>query len=124
MREYGYGALMNDYVYLEDVGRAVASFGADIVRARLAPQVSAPVAARSMRGGGGMRGRGRGGGKGSGYMSKAETRRHAFRRQMELWDVEVDLLPSEMAKAKLNRSMWDYKCVLANVSLCFLLPFN
>ena len=30
MKEYGYGALMSDYVYLEDVGRKVKEWGRDI----------------------------------------------------------------------------------------------
>src|SRR5882757_1764314 len=30
MKEYGYGALMSDYVYLEDVGRSVQEWGREI----------------------------------------------------------------------------------------------
>lgn len=111
MREYGYGTLMSDYVFLEDMGRHVADVGKEIVRARLAPVLAAPVAR-------GMAARGRGGrNPGRNQGSKADARRQTLRRQLELWDIDLELLPSEMAKAKLNRSSWDFKnkCALLTI---------
>jgi hypothetical protein len=110
LNTYGLGNLMDDYVYLEDVGRHVANWGRDIVRAKLYDP-HAPV-----RGGRGsaMRGRGgRGRGRGGHTVGKAEARRLTLRRQLDLWDIDVELLPSGMAKAQLNKSSWDFKCVFS-----------
>ena len=88
---------MDDYVFLEDVGRKVSECGQDIVRNGY----------RMLRGG---RGRGavRPGRPGRGVFEK---KRDMLKLQLELRDIEMDLLPSGMERRKLNQSTWDQKCV-------------
>ena len=97
MNRYTYGTMMDDYVFLEDVGRRVSESGEDIVRNGY----------RMLRG---RRGRGPVGpgrpGRGS-----HEKKRDMLKLQLELRDIEMDLLPSGMERRKLNRSTWDPKCV-------------
>jgi hypothetical protein len=95
MNNYSLGSLMNDYTFLEDVGRKVGQWGQEIVRERLVD-----VGATNTRG------------RGSSMLSrggKAATKREALKRQLDLWDIEVELLPSGMAKSQQNRSAWDFK---------------
>lgn len=113
MNQYGYGALMNDYTYLEEVGRQVGDWGKEIVREKLVdPSVlNARGTGRGMAIG---RGRGRGRGRGGRtHGGKATAKRETLKRQLDLWDVDVDLLPAGMAKAQLNKSSWDFKCAPA-----------
>jgi hypothetical protein len=107
MGSYGLGNLMDDYVYLENVGRHVADWGRDIVRSKLHDTSSLTRGGRAtgMRARGG-RGSGRGGGQAGG---KAMARRMTLRRQLDLWDIDLEVLPSGMAKAQLNQSLWDFK---------------
>ena len=97
MNRYSFGTMMDDYVFLEDVGRKVSECGQDIVRNGY----------RMLRGG---RGRGavRPGRPGRGVFEK---KRDMLKLQLELRDIEMDLLPSGMERRKLNQSTWDQKCV-------------
>jgi hypothetical protein len=97
MNSYSLGSLMNDYTFLEDVGRKVGQWGQEIVRERLVDVGATNTRGRGGRGRGGMRG------------EKAATKREALKRQLDLWDIELELLPSGMAKAQQNRSAWDFK---------------
>jgi len=86
MKEYGYGALMSDYVYLEDVGRKVKEWGRDIGKGKY--QVT-----EHDRAGGGRR------------KSKKET----LQIQLEIREIPLVLLPPGMERKKLNQSYWDSK---------------
>jgi hypothetical protein len=97
MNRYTYGTMMDDYVFLEDVGRRVSECGEDIVRNGY----------RVLRGG-----RGRGPvGPGRPGRGAPEKKRDMLKLQLELRDIEMDLLPSGMERRKLNHSTWDSKCV-------------
>jgi len=94
---------MDDYVFLEDVGRKASEWGRDIVRG-------------GYDAGGGRRGRGqgqgRGQGRGGGEMRWGRTKtngkkRDVLRTQLELRDIEVDMLPTGMERRTLNHSTWD-----------------
>ncbi len=95
MNRYTYGAMMDDYVFLEDMSRRVSERGQDIVR-------------------NGYRilgaGRGRTVGRGVGR-SALEKKRDMLKLQLELRDIDIDLLPAGMERRKLNHSTWDPKCV-------------
>lgn len=109
MNTYGLGALMDDYVFLEDVGRAVEGFGRDIARNGLASSSTSAVPV-------GMRGRGRGRGPGRGGTSgvgrgRPNTKRDVLKLQLEARDIEVEMLPSGMHRRTLNQSTWDFKYV-------------
>jgi hypothetical protein len=105
MNEYGWGKMMDDYVFLEDVSRKVGDWGREIVRGGYS---FGNVNGRDNRGRGrGIRGgRGRGGGSGSG-----RTKRDVLKLQLEVRDIDVDLLPIGMERRKVNQSSWDFKYV-------------
>jgi hypothetical protein len=100
MNQYGWGTMMNDYVYLEDVGRKVGEWGREIVRSGLNNFEGRETAIT--RGREQWRGRG------------AKTKRDVLKRQLELRDIEIDLLPTGMDRRKLNKSCWDSRFVSAH----------
>ncbi|TFK55887.1 hypothetical protein OE88DRAFT_1652396 [Heliocybe sulcata] len=100
MNKYGLGKMMDDYVYLEEVGRKVVETGKAIARGGYNANRGDGFRARGMRG----RGRGRGGGKGFG-----RTKRDVLKMQLDFRDIDMELLPDGMEKRKLNQSVWDFK---------------
>ena len=95
MNEYGWGKMMDDYVFLEDISRKVGDWGREIVRGGYS------------FGNGDNRGRGRGGGGGG----SGRTKRDVLKLQLEVRDIDMDLLPIGMEKRKVNQSSWDFKFV-------------
>ena len=87
MKEYGYGALMSDYVYLEDVGRQVKEWGRDIGKGKY------QVTERDRLGGGRRR----------------KSKKEALQIQLEIREISLVLLPPGMERKKLNQSYWDSK---------------
>jgi hypothetical protein len=106
MGEYGWGDMMSDYSFLEEVGRKVSGWGEEIVRGGYSMQRGRGIGAR-----GRMRGRGRGRGGGSRGGGGQKTKRDIFKMQLEVRDVDVELLPLGMKRRKVNQSSWDFKCV-------------
>jgi len=104
MNKYGWGTMMDDYVFLEEVGRKVGDWGSEIIRGRF------------RRDGRGGRARGRGRGRGGGIASAGKTKRDILKMQLELRDIEMDLLPVGMERQKLNQSRWDFKYVLERIA--------
>jgi hypothetical protein len=102
MNEYGWGTMMNDYVFLEDVGRRVGEWGMEIGRGGFSVR-------GSERGRGKGRGRGRGGKVNRG--ANPRTKQDVLKQQLEFRDIEIELLPAGMERKKLNKSMWDFKFV-------------
>lgn len=89
---------MDDYTFLEDVGRHVSNWGREIARGRL--------------GHGETRDRGQGRGRGRGAsmtMGPPKTKREILKVQLEARDIDMDLLPMGMERRKLNQSSWDVK---------------
>jgi hypothetical protein len=110
MNEYGWGKMMDDYVFLEDMSRKVGDWGKEIVRGGYS--FGNEDNKRRERGGGrGMKGRGRGGGGGSG-----RTKRDVLKLQLEARDINMDLLPIGMERRRVNQSSWDYKYVVKVLS--------
>ena len=87
MKEYGYGVLMNDYVYLEDVGRKVRELGRDISNGKYQVTERDRVGSRRRR----------------------KSRKDALPTQLEIRGIPLILLPPGMERKKLNKSYWDYK---------------
>jgi hypothetical protein len=106
MNKYGWGTMMDDYVFLEDVGRRVGDWGKVIVKGGFTMKGPATrggdIRGRGVRGRG--RGRGRGGGNGGG-----NTKRDILKIQLEARDIEMDLLPMGMERRKINQSSWDFR---------------
>jgi hypothetical protein len=114
MKEYTWGSMMNDYTFLEEVGRRVGEVGKEIVKggysangARHHDGTRARGRGTSTRGRGAGRDRGRGGGK---------TKRDLLKMQLEVRDVDVEFLPVDMKRRKANQSSWDSKCFLYIIS--------
>jgi len=116
MNRYTWGTMVDDYVFLEEMGRKVGEWGKEIVKGGygMAGSAATPPSrgmGRGMgtRGRGDSRGRGRGGrGRGGG---PAMTKRDILKIQLEAKDIEMDLLPNGMERRKLNQSSWDAKHV-------------
>jgi len=87
MKEYGYGALMSDYVYLEDAGRKIKEWGRDIGKGKY------QVTERDQVGGGRRR----------------KSKKEALQTQLEIRDIPLILLPPGMERKKSNQSYWDSK---------------
>jgi hypothetical protein len=109
MNEYGWGKMMDDYVFLEDMSRKVGDWGKEIARGGY----SFGNGDNRGRGGGrGMKGRGRGGGSGGSW----RTKRDVLKLQLEARHIDMDLLPIGMERRKVNQSSWDYKYVFKVLS--------
>lgn len=104
LSQYGYAALVNDYTFLEEVGRKVEGWGRAIAKDGIAVRGSgagAGVRGTSMRGG---RGRGR-------VRAHGQDRKQFLAMQLSIRDVDMDVLPTGMERAKKGQSTWDSRCV-------------
>lgn len=97
MNQYGWGTMMNDYTFLEEMAREVATSGATIVKGGYASQQALPM----------RRGKGPSGPK---------TKRDLLKTQLDIRDIDMDILPNGMERRKLNQSAWDFKYVLQAVT--------
>ncbi|KAF4602331.1 hypothetical protein EYR40_005536 [Pleurotus pulmonarius] len=114
MNQYGWGTMMNDFVFLEDLGRKVSDWGKEIVKGGL--DHSANPGGRG--GGRGMLAQGRGrGGMARGGPSR--TKRDILKIQLDIRDIDMELLPNGMEKRKLNQSIWDFKKQTAFLTIEF-----
>ncbi|KLO05951.1 hypothetical protein SCHPADRAFT_861836 [Schizopora paradoxa] len=111
MNAYGYGTLMNDYVFLEEVGRKTEEWGRKIAKDGIA------------RGSGNARaGRARGrGGHGRGAIGQKMDRRAYLAMQLSFRDVDMEVLPLGMERTKRNQSHWDSKSKTAQFTIEFTL---
>ncbi|KAF7983895.1 hypothetical protein HWV62_18256 [Athelia sp. TMB] len=105
MNAYGWGTMMDDYVFLEDVGRKVSEWGGEIGRGGFAARGTERGRGRGRGGVNSRGGRGRGGGGGA----PPRTKQDVLRQQLSLRDIDMELLPHGMERKKLNKSIWDYK---------------
>ncbi|KAI0353558.1 hypothetical protein OH77DRAFT_1407052 [Trametes cingulata] len=103
MNQYGYMTLMNDYTFLEEMGRKVGDWGREIVQGGYTAR-----GADGGRGGRDARGRGRGRGRGGAH-GKPASKRDILKMQLDFRDIELELLPNGMERRTLNQSTWDFK---------------
>ncbi|KAL1666742.1 hypothetical protein GGF50DRAFT_112864 [Schizophyllum commune] len=99
LKEYGYGALMDDYTFLEDIGRHVGDWGKEIAKQGLTAAPSTGMARGMARMRGGSRKQG----------GRQSAKRDVLKMQLEAHDIDIDFLPSGMERKKLNQSTWDFK---------------
>ncbi|TCD70837.1 hypothetical protein EIP91_001527 [Steccherinum ochraceum] len=119
MNQYGYMALMDDYTFLEEVGRKVSEAGKEIVQGGFQnSQQQQQSGNQSVNGRGRGRGRGRGG-RGSfhgqtvvQHRAGNTSKRDVLRMELDFRDIEMDMLPVGMEKRTLNQSTWDSTCVV------------
>lgn len=119
MNEYTWGKMMDDYVFLEEMGRKVGDWGKEIIRGGY---LAAGANAGTGRGRGDGRERGRGGARGRGRRGagagggQGKTKRDILKLQLELRDIDMEFLSSGMERRKANQSTWDTKYVLPRLS--------
>ena len=102
MKEYGYGALMSDYVFLEDVGRKVKEWGRDIGKGKY------QVTERDRMGGG----------------KRKKSKREALQVQLETREIPLVLLPPGMERKRLNQSYYDSRSRSSPLFISFRLLSN
>lgn len=113
--QYGYMALMDDYVFLEEVGRKVGEWGKEIVTGGYL----ASGTQGDGRGRGGGRGRMRGRGRGAHTRSDGpRSKREVLKMALDNIDIEMELLPVGMERRTLNQSTWDARRVTVRVFSC------
>ena len=117
MNQYGYMALMDDYVFLEEVGRSVGEWGREIVEGGYQANNGGQSGDARGRGRGRGRGKGRGRGRGVGVGGQAfkadgsRSKRDVLKMELDFVDIEMDQLPVGMERRILNQSTWDFQCV-------------
>jgi hypothetical protein len=95
MNTYGWGTMMRDYCYLEDIGRKVGEWGNEIVRGGYMAE--------------NVRGRKAVNGRKSGKPPPGKSKRETFRAHLEALEIDVGLLPTGMERRTLNQSTFDQK---------------
>ena len=97
MNAYGWGTMMRDYCYLEDIGRKVSEWGSEIVRGGYTTNVSTSKAASTQRSSKGRK------------PITGKSKRDLLRTHLEKLGIEVELLPAGMERRNLNQSTFDQK---------------
>ncbi|KAK1224765.1 Box C/D snoRNA accumulation [Marasmius sp. AFHP31] len=118
MNEYGYREMMNDYVYLEQVGRRVKDWGGEIVKGGFDQSQNdtdrkgkgREFMTTTMRGQR-VAARGKGPGK---------SKRELLKLKLEARDIYMELLPLGMERKKMNESTWDFKSQTAWLTIEFI----
>ena len=99
MNAYGWGTMMRDYCYLEDVGRKVSEWGNEIVRGGYMENIGASKAASARKYSSGRKPK----------PSRGKSKRDVFRDHLETLGIDVELLPVGMERRNLNQSTFDQK---------------
>ena len=96
MNSYGWGAMMDDYVFLEDVGRVVESHGALIAKEGLNRAVNGSL--------------GSGGAEEVPHRqsrASGKSKREVLQMQLGFKTIRMDLLPEGMQRQRSNKSRFD-----------------
>ena len=97
MNAYGWGTMMRDYCYLEDVGRKVSEWGSEIVRGGYMDNIGASKAASARKYSSGRK------------PTRGKSKRDVLKDHLETLDIDVELLPVGMERRNLNQSTFDQK---------------
>ncbi|KAG1755941.1 hypothetical protein EDB19DRAFT_442970 [Suillus lakei] len=116
MNAYGWGTMMRDYCFLEEVGRKVSGWGAEIAREGYATNAKV----KDTRGRGGARGAG-GRGRGGRGTSRGggSSKRDLLKAHLDNLDIEMDVLPVGMQRRKVNQSTLDAKMQVVLLTIEF-----
>ncbi|KAF9246992.1 hypothetical protein BU15DRAFT_38523 [Melanogaster broomeanus] len=110
MNAYGWGTMMRDYCYLEEVGRSVGEWGKEIVRGGYAMENNSRGKV--------VRGRGRPS-NGRRKTTTGWSKRDILRAHLEMLDIDVELLANGMERRKLNQSTFDQKSKRPHLTIEF-----
>lgn len=97
MNAYGWGSMMQDYCYLEDVGRKVSDWGNEIARGGYMDNIGASKAASTRKYSSGRK------------PATGKSKRDVLRKHLETLGMDVELLPAGMERRNLNQSTFDQK---------------
>lgn len=97
MNAYGWGTMMRDYCYLEEVGRKVSDWGSEIVRGGYMENIGASRAASGRKFTSGRK------------PTAGKSKRDVLKAHLETLDIDVELLPAGMERRNLNQSTFDQK---------------
>ncbi|KAI6105516.1 hypothetical protein F5141DRAFT_1124178 [Pisolithus sp. B1] len=97
MNAYGWGTMMRDYSFLEEVGRKASEWGNEIVRGRYQAERGKSSRIDSL-----------GKTKVRGKRTKG-TKRDTLKSYLESVDIDIGLLPNGMERRGLSQSTWDPK---------------
>ncbi|KAL4075794.1 hypothetical protein J3A83DRAFT_2040629 [Scleroderma citrinum] len=100
MNTYGWGTMMRDYSFLEEVGRKVGEWGDEIARGAYQAELS-----KTKKGKNGEKAT-RGGRRRAVVRS---TKRHILQSYLESLEIGIDLLPNGMERRASSQSTWDPK---------------
>lgn len=111
MNAYGWGTMMRDYCFLEEIGRNVSAWGGEIAREGFATAGNGKVKEIRGRGSRGARASGRG---------RGSSKRDLLKVHLDNLDVEMEVLPIGMQRRKVNQSSFDtkYALVIPSLSMC------
>ncbi|KAG8795052.1 hypothetical protein FRC17_008190, partial [Serendipita sp. 399] len=113
MNAYGYQAFVQDYVFLEELGRRASEWGRDIQKQKLGAgdggnQVSFAPGTKGVAARGAARGAARVHHHRHNHHYHGRTKREMLKERLEEdWEIEMLLLPEGMEKRKVNQSTWD-----------------
>ncbi|KAF8559054.1 hypothetical protein OG21DRAFT_868537 [Imleria badia] len=112
MNAYGWGTMMRDYCFLEDVGRKVSDWGSEIVRGGYMDHHGASKAASARKSSSRRK------------PTTGKSKRDVLRDHLEMQGINVELLPAGMERRNLNQSTFDQKskCALLTIELVFYPP--
>lgn len=104
MNAYDYNQMMEDYEFLNQVGRMVSSTGRAIYDSKLMNGVPNGLPGSSTR-----------------HVPVTQQRREALAKQLAFHKLPIMLLPDGMSKRKMNRTQWDAKrrCMLYTAQITF-----
>ena len=97
MNAYGWGTMMRDYCYLEDVGRKVSDWGSEIVRGGYMDTIGPSKGAKARKPSSRRR------------PTTGKSKRDALRDHLETLCIEVEFLPTGMERRNLNQSTFDQR---------------
>ncbi|KAG9317248.1 hypothetical protein JVU11DRAFT_1441 [Chiua virens] len=114
MNAYGWGTMMRDYCYLEDIGRKVGEWGKDIARGGYTVNVGAGKTKSANAHHKVSRGR----------KAAGKSKRDVLVAHLESLGIDVELLPAGMERRNMNQSTFDQKskCPLITIEFIFYPP--
>ena len=99
MKDYNYNTMIQDYQFLNDVGRMVSQTGRDIADSRMMPTQGAQKP-----------------------RTAAQHRREHLARHLAFRKLPIMLLPDGMSRRMENRTLWEPKRTLLSFSVAFACP--
>lgn len=95
LKDYTWGAMMDDYVYLEDTSRQISSWGSQITKNRLRKPTG---------------------------QQRRSSKRETLKEHLESLEIHMELAPQGMHRQMQNRSTWKQKYVCLPIIFSIITP--